>query len=72
MRPLPSRAVEVFGVIRQADEHELEVWQIAVRARLPHRQVSVATRDLCRHGLVCRRYVGRRALFSIHHPKGQQ
>ena len=35
-------AVEVFGVIRFADEHELEPHVIAVRARLSKGQVSAA------------------------------
>ena len=58
-------AVEVFGVIRFADEHELEPHVIAVRARLSKGQVSAAVRDLCALGVLVRGRSEGRVVFRM-------
>lgn len=63
---LTRNAVAVFGVLREADEHELDVTQIAVRSRLPYRQVQGGLRQLRGYGLVARRRLHRElVLFSL-------
>lgn len=60
-------AQQVFGALRYAQEHELEAWEIAARARLTKGQVTAAVRDLCAAGILARRRDGKRTLFRINH-----
>lgn len=63
---LTRNAIEVFGVLRESDEHELDVTQIAVRSRLSWQQVKGGLRQLCNYGLVGRRRLSRElVLFSL-------
>jgi DNA-binding transcriptional regulator GbsR (MarR family) len=65
-------AAAVFGALRYANEHELDVATIAARTNLSWRAVSAALRDLRALGVVHRRtqhgaYGPRRGrFFSIH------
>lgn len=58
-------AQAAFGALRQADEHELEAWEIAIRAKLTRGQAVAAVRDLCALGLCLRRRDGKRALIRV-------
>lgn len=55
----------MFGALRFADEHELEVWQLAPRLRMPWRRVQAGTRELVQLGLVRRRRADERRFFSV-------
>jgi DNA-binding MarR family transcriptional regulator len=68
-RPLTPGQVAVLGALRNSDQHELEAWELAPLVRLPIGAVKAAVRDLTARGLVCRRCVGRRRLFSWAHER---
>jgi len=66
-RHLTENAVEVFGVLRFSDEIELQIHEIAVKARMSKWTVASAMRELRDLGLVSRRREGRVTYFSVVH-----